>query len=53
MLRLAKQKINYLEENDVYAQARSFKDIVDENRSAIQRIQKTRGLMLKRFWRDL
>lgn len=53
MLKVAEQKINYLEENGVYAQTRSFKDIIDVNRSAIQRIQKTRGFMIKHSWKDL
>lgn len=53
MLKVAEQKIDYLEENGIYAQARSFKDIIDVNRSAIQRIQKTRGFMLKHSWKDL
>ena len=53
LLKIAEQKINYLEENGVYAQTRSFKDIIDVNKSAIQRLQKTRGFMLKHSWKEL
>ena len=53
MLEIAEQKIKYLEGNGVYAQTRSFKDMVDVNRSAIQRLTKTRGFMLKHSWADI
>ncbi|MEA4835821.1 MAG: hypothetical protein VB133_11870 [Anaeromusa sp.] len=53
LLNTAERRIEFLEKNGVYAQARSFKDIVDVNRSALQRLQKTRGFMLEHSWNDL
>lgn len=53
LLNTAERRIEFLEKNGVYAQARSFKDIVDVNRSALQRLQKTRGFMLELSWNDL
>ncbi|TCL36256.1 hypothetical protein EV210_109206 [Anaerospora hongkongensis] len=50
LLNTAERRIEFLEKNGVYAQARSFKDIVDVNRSALQRLQKTRGFMLEHSW---
>lgn len=53
LLNTAERRIEFLEKNGVYAQARSFKDIVDVNRSALQRLQKTRGFMLEHSWNHL
>lgn len=53
LLNTAERRIEFLEKNGVYAQARSFKDIVDVNRSALQRLQKTRGFMLEYSWSNL
>ena len=53
LLETAERRIEFLEKNGVYAQSRSFKDIVDVNRSAIQRLQKTRGFLLKYSWKSL
>lgn len=50
LLATAERRIEFLEKNGVYAQSRSFKDVVDVNRSAIQRIQKTRGFPLQYSW---
>ncbi|NBH83363.1 hypothetical protein D7X88_11480 [bacterium C-53] len=53
MLEMAMRRIEYMEKNGVYAQARSFKDIVDVNRAALQRLDKVRGFQLKHEWKDL
>lgn len=53
MLEMAMRRIEYMEKHGVYAQARSFKDIVDVNRAALQRLDKVRGFQLKREWKDL
>jgi len=50
LLETAERRIEYLEKNGVYAQSRSFKDVVDVNRSAIQRLQKTRGFLMQYSW---
>lgn len=53
LLETAERRIEFLEKNGVYAQARSFKDIVDVNKSAIQRLQKTRGFLLEYSWGNI
>ncbi|MCE5286080.1 MAG: hypothetical protein LLG02_09580 [Pelosinus sp.] len=53
LLNTAERRIEFLEDNGVYAQARNFKDIVDVNKSALQRLQKTRGFMLEHSWSEL
>jgi hypothetical protein len=53
LLNTAERRIEFLEKNGVYAQARSFKDIVDVNRSALQRLEKTRGFILEHSWAEL
>lgn len=53
MLETAMRRIEYMENNGVYAQARSFKDMVDVNRSALQRLEKNRGFQLKQEWNRL
>lgn len=53
LLETAERRIEFLEKNGVYAQARNFKDIVDVNRSAIQRLQKTRGFLLEYSWKSV
>lgn len=50
MLETAMRRIEFLERNGVYAQARSFKDMVDVNRSALQRLEKNRGFQLQQEW---
>lgn len=50
LLSTAERRIEFLEENGIYAQARSFKDIIDVNKSAIQRLQNTRGFLLEYSW---
>lgn len=51
LLEAAERRIELLEKNGVFAQARSFKEVVDVNRSALQRLQKTRGFALKYSWK--
>lgn len=53
MLETAMRRIEYMEKHGVYAQARSFKDIVDVNRAALQRLDKVRGFQLKQEWKEL
>ena len=53
MLETAMRRIEYMEKHGVYAQARSFKDIVDVNRAALQRLDKVRGFQLKQEWKGL
>lgn len=53
MLETAMRRIEYMERYGVYAQARSFKDIVDVNRAALQRLDTVRGFQLKREWKNL
>jgi hypothetical protein len=53
LLATAERRIELLEKNGVYAQMRNFKDIVDVNKSAIQRLQKTRGFLLEHSWNSL
>jgi hypothetical protein len=53
LLQTAERRIEFLEKNGVYAQGRNFKDIVDVNRSALQRLQKTRGFMLEHSWNEI
>lgn len=53
LLNTAERRIEFLEKNGVYAQARSFKDVVDVNRSALQRLQKTRQFILEHSWNEI
>ncbi len=53
LLETASRRIQYLEDNGIYAQARNFKDIVDVNKSAIQRLEKTRGFLLDYSWNTI
>lgn len=50
LLENAMRRIEYMEYNGVYAQARSFKDMVDVNKSALQRLDKNRGFQLQQDW---
>ena len=52
MLETAMRRIEYLEKNGIYAQTRSFKDIVDVNRSALQRLNAVRGFQLGMEWKN-
>lgn len=53
MLENALRRIEYMEKQGVYAQTRSFKDMVDVNRSALQRLDAIRGFQLKQEWSNL
>ena len=53
MLETAMRRIEYLEKHGVYAQTRSFKDMVDVNRSALQRLTTVRGFQLRQEWSQL
>lgn len=51
LLETALRRIEYLEDRGVYAQARCFKDMIDVNRSALQRLTKNRGFQLEHEWK--
>ena len=53
MLETAMRRIEYMEKHSVYAQARSFKDIVDVNKAALQRLDAVRGFQLGQEWRNM
>ncbi len=53
LLNTAERRIEFLEKNGIYAQTRNFKDIVDINRSAIQRLSNTRQFLLEHSWNEL
>lgn len=53
MLQNAMRRIEFMEKNGVYAQARSFKDMVDVNQAALQRLEKNRGFQLEQEWKYL
>lgn len=53
LLTTAERRIEFLEKNGIYAQSRSFKDIIDVNRSAMQRLKATRGFMLAYSWNKI
>lgn len=53
LLETATRRIEYMEKHGVYAQNRGFKDIVDVNRSALQRLDRNRGFQLQREWGSL
>lgn len=53
LLENALRRIEFLEKNGVYAQARSFKDMVDVNKSALQRLEMNRGFQLRNEWKNL
>lgn len=53
LLETAMRRIEQMEKNGVYAQTRSFKDMVDVNQSALQRLEKNRGFQLKQEWSNL
>ncbi|AYD21243.1 hypothetical protein [Clostridioides difficile] len=52
MLENAMRRIEYMEKSGVYAQGRSFKDMVDVNMSALQRLDKNRGFQLQQEWNN-
>ena len=51
LLENAQRRIEYLEERGVYGSARSFKEIVDVNRTALKRLELTRGFQLRMEWK--
>lgn len=53
LLTRAMRRIEQMESNGVYAQSRSFKDMVDINLSALQRLNTNRGFPLKMEWKNL
>lgn len=53
LLETAMRRIEFMESHGVYAQARSFKDMVDVNRSALSRLQRNRGFQLQQEWTNL
>lgn len=46
----AKREIERLEKSSVYAQARSFRDVIDVHRAAVVRVDRTLGFSLGMSW---
>ncbi|PKL77515.1 MAG: hypothetical protein CVU99_03330 [Firmicutes bacterium HGW-Firmicutes-4] len=53
LYKTAEKRIEQLKSKGIYAQTRSFEDIVDVNRSAIQRLDEVRGFSLKHSWSEI
>ena len=53
LLTTAEREIERLEKGGVYAQARSFRDVIDINRAAITRLNKNHGFSLNMSWKSL
>lgn len=53
MLNTAEREIERLEKVGVYAQARSFRDVIDINRAAITQLDRGHGFQLNMSWNDL
>ncbi|GAU78157.1 hypothetical protein [Fusibacter sp. 3D3] len=53
LLETAERRIELLEKRGVFAQTRSFKDVVDVNRAAISRLHTARGFLLEHSWNSL
>ena len=53
MLNTAEREIERLEKAGVYAQARSFRDVIDVNRAAIMQLDKGHGFQLNMSWTEL
>lgn len=49
----AKNKINELEMNGIFGQARSFRDIIEVNLSGLRALDNSQGLKLKLDWNNL
>jgi len=53
LLNTAEREIERLESGGVYAQARSFRDVIDVNRAAITLLDKSRGFALSMSWKSM
>lgn len=53
LLTTAEREIERLEKCGVYAQARSFRDVIDVNRAALTQLDKSYGFLLKMSWDSL
>lgn len=53
LLTTAEREIERLEKGGVYAQARSFRDVIDVNRAALTQLEKSHGFALKMLWNSL
>jgi len=53
LLETAMRRIEFMEEHGVYAQTRSFRDMVEVNKSALQRLNTVRGFQLAQEWKNL
>lgn len=53
LLTTAEREIERLEKCGVYAQARSFRDVIDVNRAALTQLEKNYGFQLKMSWNSL
>lgn len=53
ILNTAEREIERLEKGGVFAQTRSFRDVIDVNRAAIAKLNKTRGFSLNMSWKSM
>lgn len=53
LLTTAEREIERLEKCGVYAQARSFRDVIDVNRAALTQLERGHGFSLKMLWNSL
>ena len=53
LLNTAEREIERLERGGVYAQARSFRDVIDVNRAAVTKLNNNRGFALNMSWQQL
>ena len=53
LLMTAEREIERLESKGVYAQARSFRDVIDVNRAALMQLDKGHGFSLGMMWKSL
>ena len=53
ILNTAEREIERLEKGGIYAQGRSFRDVVDVNRAAITKLDTSRGFSLNMSWNEL
>jgi hypothetical protein len=50
LLRKAEFEIERLEKAGMFAQTRSFRDLIDVNRAAVQKLDQSMGFSLKMSW---
>lgn len=53
LLNTAEREIERLEKGGVYAQTRSFRDVIDVNRAAMTQLDRSRGFALSMSWKSM